>query len=887
MKNVSLLLIVIAVLSVFSIRSVNAYDGTCEGVATGITGVSADRIHTCVLKSDGNVDCYGYNGYGESDDYLGGDAVSVAAGHAHTCVLQANGNVHCWGGNYAGQAEDYTLGDAVSVSVGNYHTCVLTSSGNVHCYGTNEWGQTIDYSGGDALVVSAGDYHTCILKTDGNVYCYGHNGYERAAGYSGGDAIDVASGNSHTCFLRSNGNVSCTGYNYYGQADDYTGGDAVGISVGEQSTCILKSDTTVECRGRNDHGQAINFTRGGAIGVAAGWYYACILTSDGNVTCYGDNTYGQAASYTGGDATCHVVFDSDSDGVPDDSDNCPNDPAKVDPGICGCGVSDADSDTDGTADCDDLCPVDPFKIAPGICGCNLIDADSDADGVADCDDLCANDPDKIAPGACGCGIPDTDSDSDGTADCVDHCPDDATKTDPGVCGCGVSDADTDGDGYRICEGDCDNENAAVSPAAVDDTCDGVDNDCDEVVDDDYVPVPTTCGVDLCSNEGAIDCIDGVKVDTCAVRPPTMVYYDGDLDGYGDPANSQEVCTLPAGYVFIGDDCDDSDPSTNPGASDMCDTGHNVINRDCNPGNDAELDCLDYCGDIDVDGYVTEGTWASWGGTIPSLICPWIVDRGDCNDQDAGTSPAAAEVCDDADNNCDGEIDEGCPAVHHKKALEIINKMHSDKDPVKKKITAARQAMEKSLGNRHPNGDKKIVWLKSDKLARKHGHKAYHYHKKAVKELKDLEEEIALQEQASQAKEHVKEGARKLAKKAIDEAPAGKDKQKAQEKYDRAANEPSYKRKIQRYKSAWKHVNKEKPEPSSCIDEISLLSPDGETVNAIGDNVDPKITVFTDTADNKVAINTSCKKCITSGQTINGWEVMEIIDDGTLGTVCSK
>lgn len=67
---------------------------------------------------------------------------------------------------------------------------------------------------------------------------------------------------------------------------------------------------------------------------------------------------------------------------------CPEDPDKFVPGICGCGVSDADSDGDGTVDCNDQCPNDPAKTAPGICGCGVAEEDSDADGVVDCIDSC-------------------------------------------------------------------------------------------------------------------------------------------------------------------------------------------------------------------------------------------------------------------------------------------------------------------------------------------------------------------------------------------------------------------------------------------------------------------------------------------------------------------
>ncbi|NBX37682.1 MAG: hypothetical protein EBR10_10760, partial [Planctomycetes bacterium] len=54
--------------------------------------------------------------------------------------------------------------------------------------------------------------------------------------------------------------------------------------------------------------------------------------------------------------------DSDGDGTGDSNDGCPNDPAKIEPGVCGCGVADTDSDGDSVPDCDDGCPNDPAKI---------------------------------------------------------------------------------------------------------------------------------------------------------------------------------------------------------------------------------------------------------------------------------------------------------------------------------------------------------------------------------------------------------------------------------------------------------------------------------------------------------------------------------------------
>jgi subtilisin-like proprotein convertase family protein len=123
--------------------------------------------------------------------------------------------------------------------------------------------------------------------------------------------------------------------------------------------------------------------------------------------------------------------------VTNNTDACDNDPLKLSPGQCGCGVADTDSDGDAVADCNDNCPADPAKSNPGTCGCGVADTDTDGDSFADCVDGCPNDPNKIGPGACGCGNPDVDSDGDGALNCNDACPNDPNKAaSAGSCGCG-------------------------------------------------------------------------------------------------------------------------------------------------------------------------------------------------------------------------------------------------------------------------------------------------------------------------------------------------------------------------------------------------------------------------------------------------------------------
>jgi hypothetical protein len=118
------------------------------------------------------------------------------------------------------------------------------------------------------------------------------------------------------------------------------------------------------------------------------------------------------------------------------SDSCPSDPAKTEPGICGCGVSDVDSDSDGIADCNDNC----------VTISNPNQADADGDGIGNACDLNNNidtDGDGVANATDNCpGISNqnqADSDGDGIGDACDECPTNPLKTEAGINGCGITD----------------------------------------------------------------------------------------------------------------------------------------------------------------------------------------------------------------------------------------------------------------------------------------------------------------------------------------------------------------------------------------------------------------------------------------------------------------
>lgn len=181
--------------------------------------------------------------------------------------------------------------------------------------------------------------------------------------------------------------------------------------------------------------------------------------------------------------------------------------------------------------------------------------------------------------------------------------------------------DADGDGYTE-ENDCDDNNADVNPQA-EEICDDIDNDCNGEVD------------------------DGVG---------DAYYADADGDGFGDPDAVVLLCEAPvedAGLVENSDDCDDADALTFPDSDELCDEKDN----DCDALIDEELN-YDYYLDADGDGFGTEDVYVY--DCAPGE--GYVANTEDCNDANPSISPLANEICDNIDNDCNGEVDDGVGTV---------------------------------------------------------------------------------------------------------------------------------------------------------------------------------------------------------------------------------
>ncbi len=364
-----------------------------------------------------------------------------------------------------------------------------------------------------------------------------------------------------------------------------------------------------------------------------------------------------------------LPVDADGDGFVAGVD-CDDTDAAVNPAaneVCGDAV---DNDCEGTADGPDAVDAttwyaDTDNDTHGDPGSTQVDCSQPAGFVDNADD-CDDSTNTISPDAtetcngvdddCDTAIdngvgttyyPDSDGDSYGDAPgaalwCSQpagwvanglDCDDSDDEAFPGQTW--YADSDTDGygaagnslsqcdrpSGYITDDQDCNDALATVNPAAAE-VCNGVDDDC----------------------AGGID--DGLTF--------TDQWRDADTDGYGDPNDVVNACQALTGRVDNDQDCDDTDDTVSPDATEVC----NGIDDDCAGGIDDGLTFTDQWRDIDGDGYGDATNVVN-----ECLAVPGYTDNDqDCLDTDGNVHPLAQEICNTIDDDCDGLIDNDDPSV---------------------------------------------------------------------------------------------------------------------------------------------------------------------------------------------------------------------------------
>jgi len=151
-------------------------------------------------------------------------------------------------------------------------------------------------------------------------------------------------------------NTAC---NYNAAATDSDGSCTYTDGVCETCSGATDGTGTVVDNDADDDGVCDDDEITGCTDATACNYDSTPTTDTDNTLCtYTVNACDTCSGATDGTGTV-VDNDADNDGTCDSADGCPNDPAKTDPGVCGCGNIDTDVDSDGVCDDVDLC-TDPL-----------------------------------------------------------------------------------------------------------------------------------------------------------------------------------------------------------------------------------------------------------------------------------------------------------------------------------------------------------------------------------------------------------------------------------------------------------------------------------------------------------------------------------------------
>lgn len=246
-----------------------------------------------------------------ADSGLLDDVRELSAGAMHTCALRGDGAVYCWGGNTTGELGDGTregtaqpvrvvgLPPAQHIEAGIDRTCAVSVAGDVYCWGADaqaQLGNQEDIGGtavpvrADALrgaarlALSGSGARACATTEQSLAACWGELGV--VLGEARSDAMETP---------------IPTYANTY---------DVVEVAVGARHECALVRDGSVRCRGLGDEGQLGRRTDEvqaaflpvpgveRARALVSGARHLCAIVEEGRVLCWGDGAAGQTGPET-------------------------------------------------------------------------------------------------------------------------------------------------------------------------------------------------------------------------------------------------------------------------------------------------------------------------------------------------------------------------------------------------------------------------------------------------------------------------------------------------------------------------------------------------------------------------------------------------------------
>jgi len=630
---------------------------------------------TCVLTTSGKVICWGANNVGQLGmpnpstrgpvTVFSGGMIDVSAGMRHACAVRGSDlTIWCWGENRYGQlglgyvnnfvakpTKNQYLSGIVRVKAGSNHTCALTKDGAVWCWGDNWWGQLGDgsenkYSNipqkvkldNPVIDLAAGGAHTCAIDANRNVWCWGYNVAGQLGNYTNlrqnfPVKVKGAEASEYCRYYQTKSKFSCADNDSDGSIGKI---DATCKMRWEKLLVALKNPpldlssmplnaTAVEIIAEDfgiDIPSPLNTPEKVIVAsiVALNSIYSPLIQT--YLTTY---DYEEEVSYGNKVASTYpyaIIIDFNDNTSIDPKVKVPRFPEII------------TLVTPLVAKYYNTLYNTLVRVREGDYSALVTPSQCLAAELDDCNDSAG----QVTRYAW------VDKDLDGyygtlITGCVYSYILPITYTLPSVLDCNDSDPSINPAFAEVCNGIDDNCNGQVDEGVT--TTYYIDNDADGFGNPIPNADPTTPNpITICSTASPpagyvlnnSDCNDNDPL----INPTTHWYKDADGDGYTD-GTFVIACIPPSGYVLsaLPGDCDDNNPLIHP----------NTV----------------WYRDHDKDGY-TDGV------TYVSCVQPpdYVLSAaaGDCDDFRPDVNPGQAEICDDVDQNCNGQYNEGilCPPL---------------------------------------------------------------------------------------------------------------------------------------------------------------------------------------------------------------------------------
>jgi alpha-tubulin suppressor-like RCC1 family protein len=129
--------------------------------------------HTCALRPDSTIVCFGSNTFGESNP-PGGLFQALSARGQQACGQRFDGSVECWGRST--DLQDWTPpppGSFLSVQCRSVAACAMQADHTLTCWGNGS--PESQPPAGSFLSYAIGEFHGCAIRPDRSIACWGRN----------------------------------------------------------------------------------------------------------------------------------------------------------------------------------------------------------------------------------------------------------------------------------------------------------------------------------------------------------------------------------------------------------------------------------------------------------------------------------------------------------------------------------------------------------------------------------------------------------------------------------------------------------------------------------------------------------------------------------------